>query len=34
VRHRPDVIVMDAVMPGIDAVLATRRIIKACLIRS
>jgi DNA-binding NarL/FixJ family response regulator len=29
VQYRPDVIVMDAVMPGIDGVLATRRLVKA-----
>jgi CheY-like chemotaxis protein len=29
VHHRPDVIVMDAVIPGIDGVHAARRIIKA-----
>src|SRR4051794_14939235 len=26
--HRPDVILMDAIMPGLDRVLATRRIVK------
>jgi len=25
--HRPDVVVLDAVMPGLDAILATRRIL-------
>jgi DNA-binding NarL/FixJ family response regulator len=28
-RHRPDVIVMDAIMPGLGGVLATRRILQA-----
>ena len=27
--HRPDVVVVDAVMPGLDGILATRRILNA-----